>query len=509
MNNIISVSVYLAMAVFLVICLMRCIAPVLNVKRMLRRAVRSLKAGEKSKRSWQEDNFLGRGALHPHWREYLNNLFFADGEYHNPSNVEDYINEETAIDGPGRAALSESAAGIFVSLGFLGTLLGISIGLGNFNISDTEGMMGSIRTLIPGMKYAFTTSIVGVCMSILFTLTLRLTEGSARHALLEFYAGMQKHAGVISVDPMTQIAIYQQEQNALIQAIADDVSGAMTSRIANSIDHAVKPLQKALEEFATMTAREQVRGIDMMVTRFIEQLDTVMDKQLTHLSQTIDATCRNQERMYSGLSTFIDELSGLTRDTLRAQELTDEMLTQFKSYLGKLNDSHKMVDDGYSRIAANVEHLELIARQQNTYLQTVGELQREAAQSLDNFRHASGRFMQSFDKNIETATSSLGRVADDMNKSSESLAKYQSMFVNGFNKDIDKLYNTYFALLQDAIGQLNQSIGDMNRTVDRMPMILDETADFYGAQSNRIADALYRAQAVLDELVDRLKSLGQ
>jgi hypothetical protein len=76
----------------------------------LKRAIRKIKAGDK-KHSWQDDFFLGKGPLYSHWSEYLNNLFFADGVYHNASNVEDYINEETVIYTPGSANFAEVASG--------------------------------------------------------------------------------------------------------------------------------------------------------------------------------------------------------------------------------------------------------------------------------------------------------------------------------------------------------------------------------------------------------------
>ena len=87
-----SALVYLAIAVLFVIAMVKCVAPVAATRGLLRRAVRQIKKGEHSKRSWQEEDFLGTGVLYPHWKEYLNNLFFADGEFHNPSNVEDFIN---------------------------------------------------------------------------------------------------------------------------------------------------------------------------------------------------------------------------------------------------------------------------------------------------------------------------------------------------------------------------------------------------------------------------------
>ena len=237
LDAVINIAVYAVIVLLFIVGVIRCIAPISRTRATIRRAIRSIKQGATGKRSWQEDKFLGKGCLYPHWSEYLNNLFFADGVYHNASNVEDYINEDTAIYGPGRISFAEAIPGLMVSLGFLGTLIGLTTGLSGFNMADAESVQNSIVTLIPGMRYAFMTSIVGVVGSITFTLITRFTCGSAEHTLQDFYGAMSRYAGVLSVDPMTQIAIYQQEQTALIQTMSPSamsgsaavIPGPMTS----------------------------------------------------------------------------------------------------------------------------------------------------------------------------------------------------------------------------------------------------------------------------------------
>ena len=203
-----SFLVYVLIALLFVFGLVKCILPVARTRSTLRGAIRTIKNGD-AKKSWQEETFLGKGALFSHWSEYLNNLFFADGVYHNASSVEDYINEETVIYGPGNAGFADALPGLMVSLGFLGTLVGLAVGLSGFGMGDEAAIMSSIETLIPGMRYAFTTSIVGVIGSVSFTLISRMVNGSAQRALTGFYGAMSRYAGVLSVDPMTQIAIYQ------------------------------------------------------------------------------------------------------------------------------------------------------------------------------------------------------------------------------------------------------------------------------------------------------------
>ena len=113
-SSISDIAIYAVIVIVFIIGLILCIAPVIGTRNHLRRAIRDLRAGEKSKRSWQENNLLGRGSLMAHWSAYMNNLFFADGVYHNASNVEDFINEDTVIYGPGRSAFADAVPSLLV-----------------------------------------------------------------------------------------------------------------------------------------------------------------------------------------------------------------------------------------------------------------------------------------------------------------------------------------------------------------------------------------------------------
>ena len=263
--------IYIAIVAAFIVGLVMCIAPVLETRSRLRRAIRSIKAGEKARRSWQEDTFLGKGTLMPHWSAYLNNLFFADGVYHNASNVEDFINEDTVIYGPGRISFADALPSLLVSLGFLGTLIGLAQGLSGFDMTDSATVQNSITTLIPGMKYAFMTSIFGVVGSVLFTLLTRAVYGSTQHAIKDFYGALSHNAGVISVDPLTQVAIYQQEQTTLLHSLAQDLTGSFTDRVGAAIDMAVQPMQQSLDRFVTATTQKQLEGLDI-IDRALQQV---------------------------------------------------------------------------------------------------------------------------------------------------------------------------------------------------------------------------------------------
>ena len=518
-TDLASALVYIAIAVLFVIVMVKCVAPVVNTRRLLGRAVRQIRKGEHSKRSWQEEDFLGKGALYPHWKEYLNNLFFADGEFHNPSNVEDFINEETVIDAPGRAQFADAAPGLMVSLGFLGTLIGMTTGLSGFDMQDSEAVMASIRTLLPGVRYAFTTSIVGVVGSIATTLIVRIVTGSALRALTSFYSAMNEYAGVVSVDPMTQIAIYQQEQTALISRMAENLSSDLVDKmgkgIAMSIGKSYQGLQNSLDEFMAFATREQLRGVDLVVQRFMQQMNAAMDGQFQQLAQTLEETGRNQVKLNDYLRQCIEGLGQVSHNIVQAAQLSGAFATRLDEYLEKLNAAAAQAGENQDRLAANGEHLELVARQYNNYLQAVGHLQSQVSESLDRFQAAGEKFMHAFSAESQAAAQSMGEAAASLKQSmgeaaaslkqsGDVLAANHKALVGGISKDIDRTYNAFFKSTNEVVERMGWVIEDVKNTIARLPDTVDGAADLYARQADRLSDALRRAQDALDEAVDRL-----
>ena len=66
--------------------------------------------------------------------------------------------------------MMETSSGTLVGLGLLGTFLGLTVGIINFDSSNSENIQESIQGLLGGMGTAFSTSLLGMAFSILFTI---------------------------------------------------------------------------------------------------------------------------------------------------------------------------------------------------------------------------------------------------------------------------------------------------------------------------------------------------
>lgn len=503
-SDIGNMLVYMAMIAIFLGGIFKCILPVVHNRNILKKAIRSIRSDGDNKYSWQEDNFLGKGELFPHWSDYLNNLFFADGVYHNASNVEDYINEDTVMYGPGHVSFADAIPGLLTSIGFLGTLIGLAQGLAGFDMSDSAAVQESIVTLIPGMKYAFTTSIVGVIGSVFFTLITRAVYGSSEHTLKSFYSAMSCHAGVLSVDPMTQIAIYQQEQTALIQTMSKDLNGAFTENMANAIQAAVEPLHQTLKNFVNVTTREQVRFIDAVIMRFADRMDESINGQLKNFARILDETSRLQKESCQMVQDGLSSATRALQDIQEVQSIASSLFQRSSEYIEQLKTAQGHNDEAYVRMSGAIEQLDLISRQQSNYLKTVSAMQADVVRSVDTMTTAVNNFTRRFAEENASASTAMIQAATELRASGQHIESIHLQANKALESELSSTLDAYREYVNQFTQRVDYLASSISEALQQMPEAVTDSADRFLDQMDRLTDTLTQAQQDLDKAAAQL-----
>lgn len=496
--------VYIIIVALFIVGIVLCIVPVLQNRGRLKRGIRHIRAGSKGKNSWQQDDFLGK-SLMPHWSSYLNSLFFADDErLTNASDVEDFINEETVIYGPGRSAFADAVPSLLVSLGFLGTLIGLAQGLAGFDMTDANAAQHSISVLIPGMKYAFMTSIFGVVGSVGFTLITRAVYGSTEHTLRTFYGAMNHYAGVISIDPMTQIAIYQQEQSQILQRILHTVNTTFADGVAQSIQDAVEPVNQSIKNFMTVTSKEQMRFLDAVVMRFVERMDEVIGGKLKDFGQVLETTSRQQDAALTAVREGLKESEAAVRDLRNVQALSHDMVETMSGYLTELRANQKDSQDSYTRMASTVEQMDLVARQQTSYLKTVSAMQTEVSRSVDAMTTAVNNVAKRFaDENVK-ANEAMQRTVGELRAAGEHIENIHKGATKAIEEELKITLDSYREYVNQFTQRVDFLASSISESLGRMPGAVAQTSDQFLDQVDALTHTLEQAQQALNEAVDRL-----
>ncbi len=352
--NIADYVVYGAIAVVTLIGLFKCLIPLWRTTAALRRAITRLQenAGKQlEKPVWQEARFVGK-RLKGSWLRFLQNAEQLDRRGL-PTNVEDYINDDTVTHGPGNAGLAELIPSLLTSLGILGTFMGLSRGLSSLNFADSTQLIQGIPDLLSGMKFAFGTSVAGISCSLVFNMINRISQGSSYRAIDDFVSSFTQLAMSRPLDNDVQMIIQNQDRNFMLQGINDKLVDRLADSVSRSISMTMNPVAESMDRFIVGTTRSQIEGVNHIVSRFLSEMDRSLGNQFSSLAQTMGNLEQSQLRAAAATGENLSAAEGIVRNARSLQEVTSHALDQFDSYMTRI-DKVSDRDENFEKNAAEL-----------------------------------------------------------------------------------------------------------------------------------------------------------
>ena len=346
--------VYGAIAIVTLIGVFKCLIPLWKTTAALRRAIKRLQAeaGQKTdKPVWQEARFVGK-RLRGSWLRFLQNAEQLDRRGL-PTNVEDYINDDTVTHGPGNAGLAELIPNLLTSLGILGTFMGLSRGLSSLNFSDSAQLISGIPDLLGGMRFAFGTSVAGISCSLVFNMLNRISQGSSYRAIDDFVTSFTQLAMSRPLDNDVQLICQNQDRNFMLQGINDTLADRLAENVGRSITRAMNPVTDSMDRFIIGATRNQIEGVNRIVARFLDEMDRSMGAQFQALAGAMDQLTDKQTQAARAAGENLTAAEGIIRNAQALQEITGRALDKFDAYMGQINTVRER-DEGFERRAAEL-----------------------------------------------------------------------------------------------------------------------------------------------------------
>jgi ABC-type transporter Mla subunit MlaD len=361
-----------------------------------------------------------------------------------------------------------------VSVGVLGTFVGIFLGLQAFNPED---MKSSISTILAGLKVAFLTSIVGMATAIALSVWQKIfnkhldDQDSEERVLLE----ISEKLDALSILRSLPTALDQQDTIREIQNVQQSVEShqpVLTSlisaierlntttkeeqeRIHNSVVEGTKAITTALDDHHI--THKSLVDQSRVITHTLDELKTTSNDQNEKLISIMN---ENFTQMNRSLEVAIEELSkGATKEIINAlkeviEEFNNELQEQFGENFMHLNEatinllqwqenykSHiEELEDRLTLSVTSIEHakesLETIAKRNESVVEVytkVGDMittqdaqAQELNRHLQTYSHLSDDAHTMFDvisQNIEATQASFKTLAKTIEQTNEKEAK--------------------------------------------------------------------------------------
>lgn len=236
----------------------------------------------------------------------------------------------------------ESIPSMFVTLGLLGTFLGISYGLINFNTDPAE-IKDSIKDLLEGLKTAFYTSIFGIVGSLIFKIIINyvLNAGLIAHPddmkEQNLYYSMNNNLNEIREQTLISSNYLKQIKNESLKSISDGTEG-----LASKLD-------RFFEDMATQSAGAIQDALKEVITDFNDTFKTfigqLVEQNFDKLTQSIDQLIMWQKDYKGDITKIKEAYEQLAKNHKAFVQNTDDWVSKLDKIAGSSSQLQFIIND--------------------------------------------------------------------------------------------------------------------------------------------------------------------
>lgn len=424
-----------------------------------------------------------------------------------------------------------AAAGILVGIGVLGTFIGLTIGLDGIDLEDPDQILESVKGLVAGMNTAFVTSVVGMFLSTVYTLSEKYSLNILTKKCVTISDKLDEVYYISELEKQTIIQERQKkDMSYLVKGLVSEMNKSMDSQI----------------KFVAAEMTKNFTAID-------GNGNTVTSGNMLN---AVMKSCADQKSMIEGvLEEFYDRLSDSLRESTleplmqKLDELTKAIQSPAASMASSIGDDLRrsimeMIDELKNSVSnATTERLEILGRQLDNASDTMSTLPEILQKLTENIQNNVGQMseqisaanaqtaqvganlvekqsqmndksvalMQEFEKQVNASASTLKETATLLTKF-ERLHKTVESAVSKLESASGHVENSATTLQhsQDNLVQTyKKSIEEMDHTFKQIEESLDHSKDVSAQYAQEFSEISESLEGIFKELSDGLNQYSE
>ncbi|SDJ58131.1 hypothetical protein SAMN04488540_11020 [Ferrimonas sediminum] len=340
------------------------------------------------------NNMARESEAHRHlWREFTETLVeINDGDtshYHNTYDAEHFFNTTSLSRGASESRIAVAVPGFLTAIGVLGTFVGLQMGLSSLDLAQNasvDELRASIGHMISGAAVAFTTSVWGVFLSLLFNFFEKKCDWHVRTKLLKLQTRVDQLFPRITPEyQLVKIANDGSESREALQGLADKIGDKMqlaldgvTESIQTGLEQSLENIMKpAIDKLVDVGTDTSSSALDNMLGQFMESMGKEGNRQRDAMDQASQQMLGTLEQLGTTLSAFMNRLEQQeTESAQRQNQLGSTMATQIEQ-MAQHSNQHvaKLAERSEATQQAMTEQMQTIA-------ENIGDKQAELGSTL-------------------------------------------------------------------------------------------------------------------------------
>lgn len=350
----------------------------------------------------------------------------------------------------------DTAAGTLVGLGLLGTFLGLTIGIAGFDSSNSSNIQGSIQNLLGGMGTAFSTSLVGMLCSLIYTAFDKTIRNKVQRNIHTLTENLDDNYYI------DDITLQELNQKNLVNTLISAVQSELDSKLMYSseqgeritVGNAIREIltenteqSKALKSFSTDLALELNNGFDEVLSRQMQQ-------KILPLMENVDTTTK-------AIVEHIDSMAAQVASP--ATDMIQNVVSELKNSMASIVEEFKT---GLSGTATN--ELETLATQLGTATQAMADFPK-------NMENISSTLQVTIEE-VKDAITEISNTSANANSTAMQQMQEQITFATGaISTAISEVKDVMGGITKNSQEQSDQMISKMADAAEKMGAFLSGT----------------------------------
>lgn len=343
---------------------------------------------------------------------------------------------------------------VAVSLGILGTFVGIYLGLLEFNVSNISG---SIPELLEGLKTAFSTSIAGLVTSIILKFVF---EGKAVQE--ESKSDVQQDDPVellkSIVSGINNLEKSSREiEKSIVSCFRSNEEFSLISQlklIRQEIIDTRREVSDSFNTFAEKIAESSTDALVKALEKVIGDFNTLLNELVSESFKELSSAMIKLTEWQENYKTHIDETQDKINTLLDHMKQTVAILDGTADRISEINESLENIDSSLGGISVSAEdiseHVESL-KLQNSVL-------RESISAIKQIGEEAKSVVPAITEQINNLTQKLETTVLNLTEKFESNSSLVTRFVEKSTTDIQKAVDSHSEKIQSSIETIDKGL---------------------------------------------------
>lgn len=485
------------------------------------------KALVKLARNFDEDSINKNELLKNVWVEYSETFIDLFGTKKTDEFSVDFFNENNLLLSNTNLKLLTYIPAALVGFGILGTFVGLTLGVSNFNTETTDAIKNSIEVLLSGMGTAFVSSIWGMGLSLIYSVAEKFYMHSLHNSLHNLCNKLDKKYKVSKDDERTLEATKQREIIAEYFIFIDENNNKVKpANIFRDLYNESVKQSKALQAFSTDLALKIETGFETIMSNQIQKgvipelqslraeiqvLGEKIQSPTTEMTQTV---VKDLEKALGGMmNEFRNSISGSTNAELeKIAGLLGEAGNSLNDFPLKLQLMTENLNSNFASLQDIVKQISNQTLEQS--FETTERMKKQIEDMSNTLNGKIGELQINHEVLINEQTSNL-KVSESLLKAFDlSIGKMNSLSegitssIAGFSKVNDGLNSAVFQLRQISDNVLKSTLG-FNKSQDEFSQYSQQFLESNGEILEEIQNSLRIAKDLSTDYVNKFNTIEE